>query len=109
MMPWLWLTAIAVSGQLLSSSAIADLQKFYIRNQGPASVADIRISPDYSNVWGDNILGSRELAPGRDYLLDMSGYGAHCTFDLRIEDTSGAVQVYSSINLCQVLYFDHPQ
>ena len=80
-------------------------QDFTVVNESDLAVWEIYASPDFDEQRGDDRLGDSTLSPGDEFLVDMSGYGDHCVFDVRITSgmgASGPVQVHLDMNLCEV-------
>lgn len=88
--------------------ASADIQDFYVRNNGKSYVWYIYVSPTYSDDWEEDVLGSDVLAPNSEISIEMNGYGKHCGFDIKVEDENGYSREYFDIDLCSVLYVDFP-
>ena len=48
------------------------------------------------------------LGPRSEVFIEMSGYGGHCEFDIKVEDENGKSEEYFDVDLCSVLYVDFP-
>ena len=86
--------------------ASADIQDFYVRNHGSNYVWYIYVSPTYTDSWEEDVLGSDVLPPRSEVLIEMSGYGRQCDFDIKVEDEYGNSEEYFDVDLCTVLYVD---
>ncbi|MEM7121247.1 MAG: hypothetical protein AAF563_08240 [Pseudomonadota bacterium] len=93
---------------LFMAPAFAGVQDFYVRNYGKFAVFYIFVSPDYSDDWEEDVLGSEVLMPGEELEITMHGYGNHCFFDIYVEDERGNYREYWGVDLCSVLYVDFP-
>ena len=91
-----------------AGAAVAGFQDFYINNNGKFAIYYIYISPDYSNEWEEDVLGSDVLMPGDSLEIEMIGYDDHCYFDILIEDSQGNQREYWDVDLCTVVDVDFP-
>ena len=104
---FLALILTAVTAVWVNDKAHAGIQDFTVYNQGNTAVWYIYISPNYSDSWEEDVLGSDVLMPGNGVPIAMNGYGDHCYFDIRIEDSNGRSEDYYDVDLCNVstVYF----
>lgn len=100
--------SLAAAALAMATPALADIQDFTVRNNGRVAIFNIYVSPDYSNSWEEDVLGSGTLAPGGQVPIGMHGYGNHCAFDIKIVDANGGSREYRNVNLCRVSYIDYP-
>ncbi len=103
--------AVAISMVIVSMAASvgvasADIQDFYVRNNSGDYVWYIYVSPTYADSWEEDVLGSDVLPPKSEILIEMSGYGRQCDFDVKVEDEYGNSEEYFNVDLCTVLYVD---
>ena len=93
----------------LAPAALADIQDFYIRNNGGNAVHHIYISPASTTDWEEDVLGDDVMDPYSELRINMQGYGgSECIFDVKIIDENGYEREYWDINLCEMLYVDFP-
>ena len=90
------------------TTAEADIQDFYVRNNGKTYVYYIYVSPTYSDSWEEDVLGTEVLPPRTEILIQMQGYGRQCMFDIKVEDEHGRSREFYDVDLCSVLYVDFP-
>ncbi len=100
--------AVALSTAGLTTPVSAEIQDFYIRNNGGNYVWYIYVSPNYSDSWEDDVLGKDVLDPYTEILIEMTGFGKQCIFDVKVEDENGYAREYYDVDLCSVLYVDFP-
>ena len=89
------------------SAARAGMQDFTVVNQGSNAIWYIFVSPNYSDSWEEDALGEDVLMPGMQVPVYLDGYGSHCYFDIKIEDSNGYAEEYYDVDLCNVrtVYF----
>lgn len=97
---------VSMAGSI--GAANAGIQDFYVRNNSKHHIWYIYVSPSYSNEWEEDVLGSDVLPPNTELSIEMTGYGNHCDFDVKVEDENGYSQEYFDVDLCSVLYVDFP-
>jgi len=79
----------------------SSVQDFTILNDTGFDIYYIYISPDYSDDWEEDVLGDDEiLMAGESYDVTFSGYGDHCSFDVRLEDEDGDSYTKWGVDLC---------
>jgi hypothetical protein len=101
--------AAACGGALLASSASAEIQDFYIRNNGGNFIHYIYVSPSSSSGWEEDVLGSDVMDPYSELRINMIGYGYdECLFKVKIIDGNGYKREYYEVDLCEVLYIEFP-
>ena len=88
--------------------AVAGIQDFTVRNNGKFAVWYIYVSPSYSDSWEEDVLGDGTLPANSQIDIEMSGYGDHCLFDIKVVDERDNGREYYDIDLCNVLYVDYP-
>lgn len=98
-------TALAVTLPGIASAAPAEIT---IRNTGAAPVLFVYVSPDTSEVWERDFLGAATLAPGAATAIDLTSFGEHCVFDIRIEDAAGGAREYYAMDLCATAEVTYP-
>jgi hypothetical protein len=91
-----------------TAPAFAGIQDFTIRNNGKFAVFYIYVSPNYSDQWEEDVLGSGTLPANSQIDIEMSGYDNHCIFDIKIVDERENAREYYDVDLCNVLYVDFP-
>ena len=86
---------------LYSEDYAGAIQDFTILNDTGYDVHYIFISPDYSDDWEEDVLGDEEILPaGESYDVTFSGYGDHCSFDIRLVDEDGDSYTKWGVDLC---------
>ena len=80
--------------------ARAGIQDFSVVNNGGAAIWYIFVSPNYSDSWETDVLGSDVLAPGNTLDITLSGYDGHCFFDVRVGDANGYYLEYYDVDAC---------
>lgn len=107
----LFLTLVCAAALLIAlapgSGARAGIQDFTVVNQGSNAIWYIFVSPNYSDSWEQDVLGDDVLMPGMQIPVYLNGYGNHCYFDIKIEDSQGYAEEYYDVDLCNVrtVYF----
>lgn len=77
------------------------IQDFTILNETGFSIYHIYVSPDYADDWEEDLLGDTEvLMDGETFDVSFSGYGDHCTFDVRLVDNEGDTYTSWGVDLC---------
>lgn len=77
-------------------------------NNGATAVWYIHVSPNYAQEWEDDVLGSDVLMPGMQIPVRLNGYGDHCFFDLKVQDSNGHAREYYDVNVCTTSYVNFP-
>ena len=88
-----------------SASSQSAPQSFIVANESNLELWEIYASPDHDEEWGIDRLGNSTLSPGEEFLVDMSGFGDHCIFDVLITSGpsgSGPRQIDRDVNLCEI-------
>ncbi|MCB1318047.1 MAG: hypothetical protein KDK35_11080 [Leptospiraceae bacterium] len=96
-------TAILVGIVAATSSLWAGLQDFTLKNRTGYQINYLYVSPQSSNQWGPDRLGSSQVvANGADAFITINGYPDNvCMFDIKAVDSDG--DSYRKVaNLCQV-------
>ena len=99
---------LAIASALLAviaatSSLWAGLQDFTLKNRTGYQINYLYVSPQNSNQWGPDRLGSNQtVANGQDAAITINGYPDNvCMFDIKAVDSDG--DSYRKVaNLCQV-------
>ncbi len=77
------------------------VQDFTIQNDTGFDIYYIYVSPDYADDWEEDVLGEGEiLAAGDSYFISFTGYGDHCSFDIRMVDEDGDTYTKWGVDLC---------
>ena len=76
-------------------------------NGSNTTIAHLYVSPNSSNYWGPDVLGSSVLAPGRATLVEFSGRLSTCMYDLKVRTSDGLETVRYDVNLCQTSGFTY--
>lgn len=88
--------------------AVSGGKQITVVNNGSTAVWYIHISPNYSQEWEEDVLGDDVLMPGMQIPVALNGYGEHCFFDMKVEDSNGFAREYYDVNVCNTSYVNFP-
>ncbi len=94
-------TAAAVVMTAASFAAQAG-QDFTVINESSRDIYYLFVSPDYSDVWGNDVLAQDILPAGSSFAVRTDTYGDHCTFDIQVVSRDGETVEFWDVDLCTV-------
>jgi hypothetical protein len=97
-----------VLSALLASSALADPRDFTLENDSLSYITHVYVSPSSSNNWGEDVLGTDVLPPGRSVDISFNpNVGTSCIYDIMVVTDNGARTRQDRQNLCttSTLYY----
>ena len=81
-------------------SAVSDDPSFRLTNRGRAVLSEVYVSPTGERNWGDDQLGNRTLAPGKQTVIRLPR--GQCIYDLRSVFANGEATEKRRLDLCTV-------
>ncbi|MBN2050485.1 MAG: hypothetical protein JW760_08590 [Spirochaetales bacterium] len=80
-----------------------EIQDFILVNDTGFIIWHIYISPDYSDNWEEDLLGSSDiLQHGEEFPITFTGYEDHCIFDIKLVDEEGDEYIKYGVDLCSL-------
>jgi hypothetical protein len=83
-----------------TANSLAAPQDFVLENQTSFTIQAVHVSPDYTNSWEEDVLGSRTLPSGARIRIRFPHSGGHCMWDLMVKDGAGNRFSWRGLNLC---------
>jgi hypothetical protein len=101
------LSGLGLIGAALISAACAtaaSAQDRYVRIHNDTSVTLYRFysTDSGSDRWGNDVMGSSTLEPGRSMRLNFDNKYGYCLFDFKAEFADGEVLERSEVNVCEI-------
>jgi len=96
---------ITMDDFMQDEEVVADtaIQDFVLVNGTGFTIRHIYVSPDYSDNWEEDLLAETEiLSPGGQFPITFSGYGDHCTFDIKVVDNEGDEYTKFGVDVCSM-------
>lgn len=91
----------AVIAATLSTPALAEDLEFTLQNDSSHTIAEIYVSPNESDEWGDNLLVDETVAPGGSGTITIADGLETCNYDLRFVTDEGA-EAEKTQDLCEI-------
>ena len=86
-----------------SSVSMASYVDFTLYNDSGYTITYWYVSPDYSNSWEEDVLGSNVLYSGSSMYLNIPDYyDNYCYWDIKIILETGDEAQWSGVDLCSV-------
>ncbi|THB65767.1 MAG: hypothetical protein D6E12_11920 [Desulfovibrio sp.] len=83
--------------------SLAGIQDFTLVNSSGLDIPVIKISEDYSDEWGPNVLGANQiLLHGTSLPINFSGGSTYCNWDMYIENAQGQDFQLMGMDLCVI-------
>lgn len=88
---------------VMTGSALGEArQSFTVVNQTGHVIVTLNVSPQDSNRWGPDLLGSEVLANGESASVTLDNTEAECVWDIRIGYDDQTQNDERGVNLCEI-------
>ncbi len=81
--------------------ALAGMQDFTAVNDTDLVIVELYVSPDDSNSWGRDRLGSNDLESGDQFVVEFNNDSSQCLWDIKAIYENGSYDETQK-NLCEI-------